>query len=84
MSDNQTEAGDRGYLLLHPEDMEGLVGMEDAIDAVEQACGEASTWPIVNAPRRRIHSPDGVRVSSFPGGIPGRHSYARSEKLVLH
>lgn len=60
------------YLLLQPEDLENLVDMADAIDAIERACGDASTWPIVNAPRRRIHSPDGVRFSCFPGGIPSR------------
>ena len=58
------------YLLLHPEDLEGLVDMADAIDAIEQAYGEAATWPIVNAPRQRIHSPSGVRFNTFPGGIP--------------
>jgi ornithine cyclodeaminase/alanine dehydrogenase-like protein (mu-crystallin family) len=26
---------------------------------------------VINAPRRRVHSPDGVRVSSFPGGVHG-------------
>lgn len=60
------------YLLLQPEDLENLVDMADAIDAIERACGDATTWPIVNAPRRRIHSPDGVRFSCFPGGIPSR------------
>jgi ornithine cyclodeaminase/alanine dehydrogenase len=60
------------YLLLQPEDLEDLVDMADAIDAIERACGDAATWPIVNAPRRRIHSPDGVRFSCFPGGIPSR------------
>jgi ornithine cyclodeaminase/alanine dehydrogenase-like protein (mu-crystallin family) len=60
-----------GYLLLHPEDLEGLVGMEEAIDAIEKAYGDAATWPLVNAPRRRIHSPDGVRLGCFPGGVPG-------------
>jgi ornithine cyclodeaminase/alanine dehydrogenase-like protein (mu-crystallin family) len=61
---------ENGYLLLHPEDLEGLVGMEDAVDAIEKAYGEAATWPLVNAPRRRIHSPDGVRLGCFPGGVP--------------
>ena len=59
------------YLLLHPEDLAGLVSMADAIDAIERAFGEASSFPVVAAPRRRIHSPDGVRFNTFPGGIPG-------------
>ncbi len=62
--------GEAEYLLLHPEDLEGLVGMDDAIDAIEKAYSEATTWPLGNAPRRRIHSPEEVRLSSFPGGVP--------------
>lgn len=57
------------YLLLHPEDLEGLVGMGDAIEVVEQSFGEASAHPVMVAPRRRIHSPDSVRFNTFPGGI---------------
>lgn len=68
----KTRANGGQYLLLQPEDLENLVDMAGAIDAIEQACGDASTWPIVNAPRRRIHSPDGVRFSCFPGGVPSR------------
>jgi ornithine cyclodeaminase/alanine dehydrogenase-like protein (mu-crystallin family) len=61
---------DAGYLLLHPEDLEGLLTMAEAVDAVEKAYAEVAKWPMVNAPRRRIHSPDGVRFSSFPGAVP--------------
>lgn len=68
---NKKEGGSE-YLLLHPEDLEGLVDMAEAINVTEQAYGEATKWPIINAPRRRVHSPDGVRLSSFPGGNPGR------------
>lgn len=75
MSDRERQAGpggtpNAGYLLLHPEDLEGLVGMADAIDAIEKAYAEAAAWPMVNAPRRRIHSPDSVRFSCFPGAVP--------------
>jgi len=42
------------YLLLHPEGLAGLVGMVDAIKVVEQSFGEASSHPIMGAPRRRI------------------------------
>lgn len=59
------------YLLLHPEDLEGTVDMSDAIDAIERAYGEAASFPVVNAPRQRIHSPKGIRFNTFPGGIPG-------------
>ena len=79
----QTESD---YLLLHPEDLEGLVAMSDAIDAVEKAYGEAATWPMVNAPRRRIHSPDEVRLSSFPGAVPalGVIGIAERAERVTH
>lgn len=59
------------YLLLHPQDLDGLVGMEDAIDAIEQAFAGAAEFPVISAPRRRIHSPASVRFNSFPGGIHG-------------
>ncbi|MEE8333763.1 MAG: hypothetical protein V3R85_07935 [Alphaproteobacteria bacterium] len=40
---------------------------------------------MVSAPRRRVHSPDGVRVSNFPGGVPGlgvMGSLTRAESVV--
>ena len=58
-------------LFLGPDDLEGMIRMEEAIEAVDQGYREAALFPVVNAPRRRVHSPDGVRVSNFPGGIPG-------------
>lgn len=58
-------------LLLKPADLQGLVGMKDAIDAIEQGYREAIEFPVINAPRRRVHSPAGVRVSNFPGGVHG-------------
>ena len=59
------------YLLLGPDDHKDLVSMADAIDLVEHGYREASDDPLVNAPRRRIHSPDGVRTSNFPGAVHG-------------
>ncbi len=58
-------------LILRPEELQGLVSMRDAIDAIEQGYREAAAFPVINAPRRRVHSPAGVRVSSFPGGVHG-------------
>ncbi len=58
-------------LFLSPEDLQGMIRMEEAIEAVDQGYREAARFPVVNAPRRRVHSPDGIRVSNFPGGIPG-------------
>lgn len=58
-------------LLLRPADLQGLVSMADAIDVIEQGYREAAGFPVINAPRRRVHSPAGVRVSNFPGGVHG-------------
>jgi alanine dehydrogenase len=58
-------------LFLAPHELKGLIRMEEGIEAVDQGYREAAAFPVVNAPRRRVHSPDGVRVSNFPGGIPG-------------
>ncbi|MFM1815064.1 MAG: hypothetical protein RLZ98_1759 [Pseudomonadota bacterium] len=58
-------------LFLGPDQLKGLINMDEAVAAVEQGYREAAEHPIGNAPRRRVHSPDGVRVSNFPGGVPG-------------
>jgi ornithine cyclodeaminase len=58
-------------LLLRPQDVKDVIDIGKAIDLVEQGYREAANYPIVNAPRRRVHSPDNVRVSNFPGGVPG-------------
>ena len=57
-------------LFLGPSDVKNVVSMKEAIDLVEQGYRDAAGYPIINAPRRRVHSPDGVRVSNFPGGVP--------------
>jgi ornithine cyclodeaminase/alanine dehydrogenase-like protein (mu-crystallin family) len=59
-----------GYLLLHPEELRGLVDMADAINVIEKAYRDVSAFPVVNVPRQRVHSPDNVRVSTFSGGAP--------------
>jgi ornithine cyclodeaminase/alanine dehydrogenase-like protein (mu-crystallin family) len=43
--------------------------MKSAIDAVCEAYRGATEYPVINAPRRRVHAPSGVRVSNFPGGV---------------
>jgi len=58
-------------LLLRPQEIKDVVGMQKAIDLVEQGYREASDFPLINAPRRRVHSRASVRVSNFPGGIDG-------------
>ena len=69
MSDDRRNRN--AILFLGPEEIKGLISMEEAVAAIEQGYREADEYPIGNAPRRRVHSPDGVRVSNFPGGIPG-------------
>ncbi len=67
-----TERPNRNAILfLGPDEIKGLISMEEAVAAIEQGYREADEFPIGNAPRRRVHSPDGVRVSNFPGGIAG-------------
>lgn len=61
----------RRVLLLRPDELQGLVTMREAIDIVEQGYREAYEYPAIAAPRRRVHSPEGVRVSNFPGGVHG-------------
>jgi ornithine cyclodeaminase len=58
-----------GFLLLKPDEIQDLLGMAECIEAVEKAYAGASAFPVINAPRRRVHSPAGVRISNFPGGV---------------
>lgn len=58
-----------GVLILKPADLQGLVSMKEVIDAIEQGYRESTEYPVINGPRRRVHSPAGVRVSNFPGGV---------------
>jgi alanine dehydrogenase len=58
-------------LLLRPHEITDVIDMAQAIDLVEQGYREAHGFPIINAPRRRVHSRNNVRISSFPGGVDG-------------
>lgn len=58
-------------LLLQPQDIKDVIDMSTAIDMVDQGYREAAEFPIINAPRRRVHSRQNVRVSNFPGGVDG-------------
>ena len=72
-------------LVLLPQDVRGLITVEESIDLIEQGYREAQDYPLINAPRRRVHSPEGVRASNFPGGIPGLGvigSLTRAESVV--
>ena len=65
------KANVKSVLILRPQDLKDVVTMGEAIDLVERGYREASEFPLINAPRRRVHSRKNVRVSSFPGGIDG-------------
>jgi ornithine cyclodeaminase len=65
------EPDGNSVLLLRPQDVTDVVAMADAIDLVEQGYREAAASPLMNAPRRRVHSRANVRVSNFPGGVDG-------------
>jgi ornithine cyclodeaminase len=52
-------------------EIKDVIDMKQAIDLVEQGYREAQGFPIINAPRRRVHSRKNVRISSFPGGVDG-------------
>ena len=56
--------------LIRAEEVTGLLTMEAAIDAVASGFREFGRSPELNAPRRRITTPEGVRVSVHPGGVP--------------
>jgi ornithine cyclodeaminase/alanine dehydrogenase-like protein (mu-crystallin family) len=71
-------------LLLRPQDLVDILNVADAIDLVEQGYREASAFPLINAPRRRVHSRKNVRLSNFPGGVDGMRvigSLTRAESV---
>ena len=53
-------------LMLGPQDITDVIDMGKAIDLVEQGYAEASEYPIINAPRRRVHSRNTVRTPIAP------------------
>jgi ornithine cyclodeaminase len=57
-------------LVLRPEDTRGLITMTEAVDATEIAFRDWGRNHQLNAPRRRIHAPSGVRVSVHQGSTP--------------
>lgn len=74
----------KSVLLLRPQDLTDVITIGEAIDLVEQGYREAFEFPIINAPRRRVHSRDNVRVSNFPGGVDGLNvigSLTRAESV---
>ena len=56
--------------LIRAEDAADVITMEQAIDAVEAGFRELGGNAELNAPRRRIMTREGARVSVHPGGVP--------------
>ena len=73
-------------LLIRGEEVNGLLTIEAAIDAVEAGFREWGRSPELNAPRKRIMTAGGVRVSVHPGGVPslgGIGLLAHSEHVAV-
>src|ERR687892_1646750 len=71
---------DMETLLVSPQELRGIVTMAEAIDAVRLGFREWGDDSQLNAPRRRIHIPTGVRVSVHQGGVPA----AKASGLMTH
>src|SRR6516162_10306963 len=72
-------------LMLRPQEVKDVIDIGKAIDLVEQGYREACQFPIINAPRRRVHSRQNVRISNFPGGVEGLGvigSMTRGEQVI--
>jgi ornithine cyclodeaminase/alanine dehydrogenase-like protein (mu-crystallin family) len=61
-------------LLIRPDEIKGIVSMAAAVEAVRTGFREWGENAQLNAPRRRIHIPTGVRVSVHQGGVPAAHA----------
>ncbi len=57
-------------VLIRPEEIRGIIPMAEAVEAVRLGFRQWGEDPQINAPRRRIHIPSGVRVSVHQGGVP--------------
>ena len=67
-------------LLVSPQEIRGIVTMSEAVEAVRLGFREWGENALLNAPRRRIHIPTGVRVSVHQGGVPA----AKATGLMTH
>jgi ornithine cyclodeaminase/alanine dehydrogenase-like protein (mu-crystallin family) len=71
-------------LVLYANDVKGSISMKDAISAIELAFRDWGNNEGLNAPRRRIHAPSGVRVSVHQGAAPslGMTGFFQHTELV--
>ena len=56
--------------LVAPDELKGVIDYHEAIKVVENAFREWGKNPVLNSPRQRTHTPDGVRVSVHQGAAP--------------
>jgi ornithine cyclodeaminase/alanine dehydrogenase-like protein (mu-crystallin family) len=74
-------------LMLGPEDMNGLITIKEAVDAMEQGLNDWANNPELGALRRRVHAPTGARVTVHQGaaasaGVTGLLTHC--EQVVIH
>jgi ornithine cyclodeaminase/alanine dehydrogenase-like protein (mu-crystallin family) len=74
-------------LMLGPEDMNGLITIKEAVDAMEQGLKDWANNPELGALRRRVHAPSGARVTVHQGapasaGVTGLLTHC--EQVVIH
>jgi alanine dehydrogenase len=58
-------------LILRPEEVEGLLSMAEAVNAVEKAFADWGKYPEINLTRRRLHFGD-TRLNTMPAALPSR------------
>jgi ornithine cyclodeaminase/alanine dehydrogenase-like protein (mu-crystallin family) len=58
-------------LILRPEEVEGLLSMAEAVDAVEKAFADWGKYPEINLTRRRLHFGH-ARLNTMPAALPSR------------
>jgi ornithine cyclodeaminase/alanine dehydrogenase-like protein (mu-crystallin family) len=79
-----SSANTKSVLLLRPQDIKDVLTMQESIELIDQGYREAQSFPIINAPRRRVHSKKNIRISNFPGGVDGLGvigSLTRADKI---
>lgn len=74
-------------MLLGPEDLNGLITMKEAVEAMEQGLRDWAEHPELGALRRRVHAPSGARVTVHQGapasaGVTGILTHC--EQVVIH
>lgn len=74
-------------MLLGPDELNGLITMKEAVEAMEQGLKDWANNPELGALRRRVHAPSGARVTVHQGapasaGVTGILTHC--EQVVIH